>query len=204
MTPEQIDDVLTKMIEERPPRDKSAQQVQAETLRAKAEQLQLEAKHLNEKARGMLREARDLGSAPSRERPDELIRAQLMLRLHRIDGLTLQRTGEIFGISRERVRQIILNAERRAVANARRVAGVKQAKDLYDTDVDKEPLNTFDLSVRALNCLENAEIYTVGQLRERIENNGWHSLLKIKNFGHTSFAELRKAFTFILDNGGGQ
>jgi DNA-directed RNA polymerase subunit alpha len=43
-----------------------------------------------------------------------------------------------------------------------------------------------DLSVRALNCLKSAEVYTLGDLFQYQRND----LLKFRNFGKKSLTEL--------------
>ena len=48
-------------------------------------------------------------------------------------------------------------------------------------------VNGLDLSVRALNCLEAAEIATVGELVQRTEMD----LLKVRNFGKTTLNEIK-------------
>jgi DNA-directed RNA polymerase subunit alpha len=49
------------------------------------------------------------------------------------------------------------------------------------------PVNTLDLSVRALNCLEAADIKTIGDLVCRTEVD----LLKVRNFGKTTLVEIK-------------
>jgi len=63
------------------------------------------------------------------------------------------------------------------------------------TDVDEDllakfdmPIEALELSVRAANCLESAEIQSVGQLVRMEENE----LLKIRAFGKTSLREIKR------------
>jgi DNA-directed RNA polymerase subunit alpha len=50
------------------------------------------------------------------------------------------------------------------------------------------PLSSLDLSVRASNCLEAAQINTVGELVEKDENE----LLQLRSFGRTSLVEVKR------------
>ena len=50
------------------------------------------------------------------------------------------------------------------------------------------PLSELDLSVRAMNCLESANIDTVGDLVSRGESD----LLKVRSFGKTSLREVKR------------
>ncbi len=52
----------------------------------------------------------------------------------------------------------------------------------------KTKLTDLELSVRALNCLKAADVYTVGQL----VSNHRHDLLKFRNFGKKSLTELEE------------
>ena len=64
------------------------------------------------------------------------------------------------------------------------------ADDADDEDVRRKmdmPVSSLDLSVRALNCLESAEISTVGELVKRTEPE----LLKMRNFGKTTLSEIK-------------
>ncbi len=50
------------------------------------------------------------------------------------------------------------------------------------------PISELELSIRAYNCLSNANINTVGDLVTRTDNG----LLEIRNFGNTSLKEVKK------------
>jgi len=65
------------------------------------------------------------------------------------------------------------------------------APDVSTEDVNKAlniPIAELDLSVRASNCLETANIVTVGDIVEKTEDE----LLQIKNFGKTTMKEVKK------------
>ena len=52
-------------------------------------------------------------------------------------------------------------------------------------------VNEIELSVRAANCLNNANITTVGQLAEKSESE----MLKYRNFGKKSLNEIKDKLT---------
>lgn len=54
-------------------------------------------------------------------------------------------------------------------------------------DVKKVPIEEFDFSVRAYNCLKKANIQTVGDLTEASEEE----LMNIRNFGRKNLVEIR-------------
>ena len=49
-------------------------------------------------------------------------------------------------------------------------------------------VNEIELSVRAANCLNNANITTVGELAQKTENE----MLKYRNFGKKSLNEIKQ------------
>lgn len=60
------------------------------------------------------------------------------------------------------------------------------------------PISDLELSVRASNCLESAQIETVGQLVKKSDND----LLKLRSFGRTSLREVKRKLQDIgLDLG---
>ena len=66
----------------------------------------------------------------------------------------------------------------------------------------KTELTEFGLSVRALNCLKTAEVYTLGELVSFKKSD----MLKFRNFGKKSLSELEdliaeKGLTFGFDVG---
>jgi DNA-directed RNA polymerase subunit alpha len=58
------------------------------------------------------------------------------------------------------------------------------SNELYDV-----PIEELDLAVRAFNCLKRAEIFTVGDVMERL-SKGSDEMLAIRNFGQKSLEEL--------------
>ncbi len=58
------------------------------------------------------------------------------------------------------------------------------SNELYDV-----PIEDLDLAVRAFNCLKRAEIYSVGDVMERL-SKGSDEMLAIRNFGQKSLEEL--------------
>ena len=88
-------------------------------------------------------------------------------------------------------------------------AGVGQENEISD-DFDEDTLHMrqllkteltdFGLSVRALNCLKTAEVYTLGQLVSYKKSD----MLKFRNFGKKSLTELEelvlgKGLSFGMD-----
>lgn len=72
-------------------------------------------------------------------------------------------------------------------------------KDEPEVEVEDEPLNEnlyrsvseLELSVRSINCLQNAKIETIGDLVQKSE----HEMLKTKNFGRKSLNEIKVILT---------
>ena len=76
------------------------------------------------------------------------------------------------------------------------ISEMKSSSDENKTDEEKSKLkkllnmsvNEIELSVRAANCLNNANITTVGELAQKTEAE----MLKYRNFGKKSLAEINK------------
>lgn len=91
---------------------------------------------------------------------------------------------------------------RRALAYLRDAQG--SLNMVFDEDVERRhdkrnrllriPINDFELSVRARNCLANMKIETLGDLVQKTESE----LLAYKNFGDTSLTEIKS----LLDSKG--
>lgn len=78
------------------------------------------------------------------------------------------------------------------------VAGPQIEEIAEEEPVDEElarklsmPIQELELSVRANNCLESAEVETVGQLVKMTESE----ILKIRSFGKTSLREIKRKLT---------
>ncbi len=72
-----------------------------------------------------------------------------------------------------------------------RVSDVAAAAAGVDDELVRKlnkPLSELELSVRASNCLESAQILTIGQLVAKPESE----LLKVRSFGRTSLREVKK------------
>ena len=68
--------------------------------------------------------------------------------------------------------------------------GIEESPEISDEELAKKlvmPIIELDLSVRASNCLETANIKTVGELVSKTEEQ----LLEIKNFGKTTLKEVK-------------
>jgi DNA-binding CsgD family transcriptional regulator len=120
--------------------------------------------------------------------------------------LTLEEVGKIFGISKERVRQIVVKAIRRLRHPSRRIS-ILAGPQVYDELValrlenkellshtvskveltvnqihDQRPIEDLSLPTRVLNALYRGKIKTVGDLKNKTRKE----LLEIHNIGiHT-------------------
>jgi len=68
--------------------------------------------------------------------------------------------------------------------------GIEESPEISDEELARKlvmPITELDLSVRASNCLETANIKTVGELVSKTEEQ----LLEIKNFGKTTLKEVK-------------
>lgn len=137
-----------------------------------------------------------------------------------MEGCPYEDIGEGLGLTRERVRQIFLKSLRRISASMvsyrqmlnetielRRLRDEVREKDrelrrlrkmLNVPEQNSEEcklknikLVDMELSVRALNCLKSAQIYTIGDLLEYDRMD----LLKFRNFGNKSLNELDDLLT---------
>ena len=74
-------------------------------------------------------------------------------------------------------------------------------KDEPEEEIEEEPLNEnlyrsvseLELSVRSINCLQNAKIETIGDLVQKSEQ----AMLKTKNFGRKSLNEIKEILTVM-------
>ena len=113
-------------------------------------------------------------------RPDFESRNQQMYQDRVIDKMTLHKVAKKYDISKERVRQIVDTLEHKRRRHVR--------ADIADGEFpDSFLIEDIDLSNRVRNCLKNARIFTVGQ----VKNTDVNDLFRIKNFGHSSYRELR-------------
>ncbi len=76
---------------------------------------------------------------------------------------------------------------RRAATNPRFYSRIESLRHQQSADYDAHSVEELELSVRSTNCLENAGIRTIGELRQRSEAE----LLKTKNFGRKSLKEIK-------------
>jgi DNA-directed RNA polymerase alpha subunit len=103
---------------------------------------------------------------------------------YKAGNTTLRRLGKPYGISVERVRQIIAQTARLKEEKQQAEQVIACAANIEDIPVD-----ALGLPLRARNCLFNANIRTVGELM-RVPD---HELLWQPNFGLKSLKEVRKA-----------
>lgn len=74
--------------------------------------------------------------------------------------------------------------------------GLESIAEISEEELSKKlsiPITELDLSVRASNCLETANITTVGDLVTKTEEQ----LLEIKNFGKTTLKEVKKKLALL-------
>jgi len=91
---------------------------------------------------------------------------------------TLGEIGEMFGLSKERIRQIEAIAIRRIALNKR---FKEDGPVTMESDIER-----LDLPIRAYNSLRKSDINTIGNIVE----SGLSNLLKIRNLGHKSIQEI--------------
>ena len=105
-------------------------------------------------------------------------RSLVVYRLRR-HGVTLKRLAHMYGISPERVRQLIRKCRRREWG--------MQAAASVETPTS---INEFPMTVRLYNCLRNAGIETAADYLSR--NGG--EIVRIKNLGFVTWREAEKLF----------
>lgn len=119
-----------------------------------------------------------------------------------VNGYSPQDIADEFQVSIERVRQLIYRAARRIrmndAAEFLRLENEKLKKqieqiELENSKTDRQRLMEtcivdLDLSVRALNCLKQAEVSTIGDLMKMSK----FDLLKFRNFGRKSMQEIEE------------
>ena len=72
-----------------------------------------------------------------------------------------------------------------------RLAPEEEEEDREFTEMINKPISELELSVRSANCLEAANIKTIGDLVRRNESQ----MLKYKNFGKKSLTEINNILT---------
>ncbi len=130
-----------------------------------------------------IRRRYDIPARPLGEIVDHEQRRQQIAARYRGEKITLRQLGSEFGISIERVRQIICRAERLEAAQKRGAALFQEAMRVEDV-----PLDALNLSTRLANCLKSEDCLTVGDAMKLTDQE----LRRVPNFGVTSLRELRK------------
>ena len=110
----------------------------------------------------------------------------------RIYGLSKAQAGELLEL-KNGLNALVLNLEEDIVEDF-------DEDTLHMRQLLKTELTEFGLSVRALNCLKTAEVYTLGELVSFKKAD----MLKFRNFGKKSLTELEelieeKGLTFGFD-----
>lgn len=134
------------------------------------------------------------GIEESSKDADTEIRNREIARRYAVGDVTYAALGREFGISRDRICQIVFRAERRAEKEMEAKQAYAQAKRIEDI-----PLESLDLPVRALNCFKNGrwdaqsrewicDCHTVGDAMKLKDSD----LLRMPNFGKTSLREWKE------------
>ncbi len=77
------------------------------------------------------------------------------------------------------------------ISGAREEVRVEEVEEVIPSHIYEMPIEELDLSVRVFNCLKRTGISQVGEVLERLEK-GDNEMLKIRNFGEKSLAELKE------------
>lgn len=111
-------------------------------------------------------------------------REKEVLKLRHVDHLTLDEIGKIYGVTRERIRQIEQNAFRK----------IRHRITLYDKNARIGELDTDDnidillLSVRTRNCLKRGGIHSITKL----VSLSYEQLSETKNIGPKAIDEINE------------
>jgi DNA-directed RNA polymerase alpha subunit len=97
-------------------------------------------------------------------------------------GVTLADLGRAYGLTRSRIHTIIFHAMEQTDKEAADRLAFQQANSVEDL-----PIDAIGLPVRALNCLKNEDIETVGEAMAQTDAH----LLRSPNFGRQSLTDLR-------------
>lgn len=130
---------------------------------------------------------KDLSNLTEREREVLKMRSGLF---YDNKPYTLEEVGQVFGVTRERIRQIEAKAIRR-IYHWQRKQRFNQANEIsIEVITDNTPVETLvedlGLSVRAYRCLKRANINTVGELTLKTKKE----LMRIRNLGSKSLKEI--------------
>lgn len=102
------------------------------------------------------------------------------------NNLTSEECGKIFGVTRERIRQIQREALRKLKHPSRQKC-IKYGKLAYDySNMKSELIAEMELSVRSYNCLRRGGIKKI----EDLEGLTCEDLMKIRNLGRKSMMEI--------------
>ena len=98
------------------------------------------------------------------------------------------------------IHHFMLFSDEKISLEAPEVDGVEEFDEeiLHMRQMLKTKLTDLELSVRALNCLKAADVYTLGDLVK----NHRHDLLKFRNFGKKSLTELEEKLESLKLNFG--
>lgn len=139
-----------------------------------------------------------LDMLPEKEKNVILLRTQ--------EKKTLRQCGEKFGVSRERIRQIEARAYRKLrtpkisrilLKGKNEISQIeKEKRELFfssDEYLKIIPIEDFDLSIRAYNCLKRAGLNTSKDVYD-FSDRDIENLLKIRNIGMRTAKEIGEKF----------
>lgn len=121
-------------------------------------------------------------------------------------NLTLEETGEKFGVTRERIRQVEAKAIRKLKYKAHELISRQEkmleeltyirnginkllgdASNLTEFTVKYRKIEECNFAIRTYNCLKRACIYTVDELIEKVEDG---TIINVRNLGRKSVQEI--------------
>ena len=127
---------------------------------------------------------KDLSNLTERER--EVLKLRSGLFYFSSKPYTLEEVGQVFGVGRERIRQIEAKAIRKIVWRRRRQE-LNQANEISkEVITDNTLVEDLDLSVRSYRCLKRGNINTVGELTLKTEEE----MMRVRNLGRKSLKEI--------------
>ena len=126
---------------------------------------------------------KDLSNLTERER--EVLKMRSGLFYHN-KPYTLEEVGQVFGVGRERIRQIEAKAIRKINHYQRKQRFNQVNETSKEVITDNTPVEELDLSVRSYNCLKRANVHTVGELTLKTEEE----MMRVRNLGRKSLKEV--------------
>jgi DNA-binding CsgD family transcriptional regulator len=131
---------------------------------------------------------KDLSNLTEREK--EVLKLRSGLFYYSSPPYTLEEVGQVFGVGRERIRQIEAKAIRKINYHQRKQRFNQNNEISKEVITDNTPveelLDESGLSVRSYRCLKRANIHTVGELTLKTEEE----MMRVRNLGRKSLKEI--------------